>query len=180
MAEEKKKSKKLIVVHTGNGKGKTSAAMGMAFRTVAHGGKVAVIQFLKSKEDYKYGEQKLAEQLDNFDIFTMGAGFTWDVNDRETDIRTTRETWEKCKETVLSGEYSLVIWDEINYVIDYDYLDVQEVLEFLEQRPQVHIVLTGRNAKESVIEIADLVTEMKCIKHPYREQNIRAQKGIEW
>lgn len=177
----KKKDKSLIMVFTGDGKGKTSAALTMAFRTVAHGWKAAVVQFMKSSKDFKYGERIIAEKLDGLDFFTMGAGFTWNTNDRELDVRTTLETWEKCKECVLSGKYRLVIWDEINYVIDYGFLPINTVLEFLRKKPpKVHIVLTGRNAKPELIEIANLVTEMKEIKHPYKLEGIIAQKGVEY
>ncbi len=177
----KKKDKSLIIVFTGNGKGKTSAALLMAFRTVAHGWKAAVVQFLKSPRDFRYGEQMIAEKLPGLDFFMMGAGFTWNTNNRELDIKTTLETWEKCKSCVMSGTYRLVVWDEINYVIDYGFLPLQEVLDFLRQKPpKVHIVLTGRNAKPELIKIANLVTEMKEIKHPYKLEGIIAQKGIEY
>lgn len=176
-----KKDKALVIVFTGDGKGKTSAALLMAFRTVAHGWKAAVVQFLKSPKDFRYGEQIIAGRLDGLDFFMMGAGFTWNTNDRDLDVRTTRETWEKCKECVMSGKYRLVIWDEINYVIDYGFLPLTEVMEFLRKKPaKVHIVLTGRNAKPELIEMANLVTEMKEIKHPYKLEGIIAQKGIEY
>ena len=181
MTERKKKKKQnLIIVNTGEGKGKTTAAMGTAFRTLAHGGRVAVVQFLKSPDDYRYGERKLADRWENFDLFTMGAGFTWKTQDRDLDIRTTLKTWEKCKEIVRTGDYDLIIWDEINYVIDYGFLAEQEVLDFLPEAHSVHLILTGRNATEKIMAAADLVTEMKNVKHPFREQGIKAQKGIEW
>lgn len=177
----KKKDKSLVIVFTGNGKGKTSAALLMAFRTVAHGWKAAVVQFLKSPKDFRYGEQMIAEKLPGLDFFMMGAGFTWNTNNRDLDIQTTLDTWEKCKECVRSGQYRLVIWDEINYVIDYGFLPLQPVLDFLRSKPpNVHIVLTGRNAKPELIELANLVTEMKEIKHPYKLEGIIAQKGIEY
>lgn len=176
-----KKDKSLIIVFTGDGKGKTSAALMMAFRTVAHGWKAAVVQFMKSPKDFHYGEQMLSEKLPGLDFFMMGAGFTWNTNDRELDIRTTLETWEKCKSCVMSGDYRLVVWDEINYVIDYGFLPLADVLEFLKKKPpKVHICLTGRNAKPELIEMANLVTEMKDVKHPYRLEGIIAQKGIEY
>ncbi len=176
-----KTDKSLTIVFTGDGKGKTSAALAMAFRTVAHGWKAAVVQFLKSPKDFKYGEHVIARKLEGLDFFTMGAGFTWDTNNRDLDIRTTLETWETCKRCVLCGEYKLVIWDEINYVIDYGFLSVDPVLEFLRKKPpKVHICLTGRNARPEIIEIANLVTEMKEIKHPYKLEGIIAQKGIEY
>ncbi|MBI4178243.1 cob(I)yrinic acid a,c-diamide adenosyltransferase [bacterium] len=177
----KKKDKALVIVFTGNGKGKTSAALLMAFRTVAHGWKAAVVQFLKSPKDFRYGEQIIAEKLEGLDFFMMGAGFTWNTNNRELDIQTTLSTWEKCKECVLSGKYRLVVWDEINYVIDYGFLPLDAVLEFLKNKPpKVHIVLTGRNAKPELIDRANLVTEMKEIKHPYKLEGIIAQKGVEY
>lgn len=177
----KKKDKSLIIVFTGNGKGKTSAALLMAFRTVAHGWKAAVVQFLKSPKDFRYGEQIVAEKLPGLDFFMMGAGFTWNTNNRELDIKTTLETWEKCKSCVMSGAYRLVVWDEINYVIDYGFLPLRAVLDFLRQKPpKVHIVLTGRNARPELVKMANLVTEMKEIKHPYKLEGIIAQKGIEY
>ena len=176
-----KKDKSLVIVFTGHGKGKTSAALLCAFRTVAHGWKAAVVQFLKSPRDFRYGEQIIAEKLPGLDFFMMGAGFTWNTNNRDLDVRTTRKTWEKCKECVMSGKYRIVIWDEINYVIDYGFLPLDPVLEFLKQKPpKVHICLTGRNAKPEIVEIANLVTEMKEVKHPYKLEGIIAQKGIEY
>ncbi len=173
------KTKKLIIVHTGEGKGKTTAALGMVMRTLAHGWHAAIVQFIKSAEDYKYGEAKLAEQMEQLDIFTMGDGFTWNNPDKEKNIRTALETWEKCKEVTLSGKYRLVVWDEINYAIHYGFLDEQLVLDFLQQSLDLHIVMTGRYAKPSIMEIADLVTEMTNVKHPY-QAGIKAQKGVDW
>lgn len=174
------KKKSLIIVHTGDGKGKTTAAMGMVFRMVAHGWRAAVIQFIKSSDKYRYGEQILAEQMPLLDVFTLGKGFTW-TNDEETNRRSVLSAWEKSKEAILSGKYHMVVLDEINNVIDYGFLEEESVLALLDQKPKhVHLVLTGRNAKASIIEKADLVTEMQCVKHPYKEQGIVAQKGIEW
>ncbi len=175
-----RKSKALIIVHTGDGKGKTTAAMGIALRMLAHGSKVALVQFMKSPSDYKYGEQKISKVIPDLDVFTMGAGFTWDTKNRDLDIKTSLETWEKCKEVCRSGKYELVIWDEINYVIDFGFLDEKEILAFLDKKPLPHIILTGRNASSKIIKAADLVTEMANIKHPYKDQGIKAQKGIEW
>jgi cob(I)alamin adenosyltransferase len=170
----------LIIVHTGNGKGKTSAALGMALRTVAHGWKVAIVQFIKKEDEFDYGEHRIKNVLPGWDIFPMGAGFTWNTKDKELDIRTTLNGWEKCKETAFSGEYQLVIFDEINYVIDYEYLSLDPVLEFLRNKPHaLNVVLTGRNARPEIIDIADLVTEMKEIKHPFKK-GIRARKGLEF
>ncbi|MGK5094854.1 cob(I)yrinic acid a,c-diamide adenosyltransferase [Deltaproteobacteria bacterium TL4] len=180
MSEKQSQRKKLIMIHTGDGKGKTTAAVGMAMRTVAHGWKAAMVQFLKSPGDYQYGERKLSEQLEGFEVFTMGAGFTWETQNRELDLQTTGETWEKCKAVTLCGKYRLVIWDEINYVLNLGLLDEKEVIAFLKRPLKVHLVLTGRKAPSALMEIADLVTEMKAVKHPYRQQGIKAQKGIEW
>jgi len=173
--------KSLIIVHSGNGKGKTTAALGLIMRTIAHGGKAAMVQFMKSPKDFKYAERKLADSIENFDIFIMGAGFTWNTEDRALDIRTTQETWKKAVEIMESRKYDLVVLDEINYVIDYEFLDVNEVVGFLRQKPKkLHVVLTGRNAKAEVIELADLVTDMVNIKHPYATRGLLAQKGIDW
>ena len=179
-AEQRAKKKGLIIVHTGNGKGKTSAALGVAFRAAGNRMKVAIIQFIKGK--WKYGELESARQLKNpIEIHQMGEGFTWDTNNPARDIEKTRLAWELCKEKMMSGKYEVVIFDEINYVIDYHYLNVKEVIEALKQKPPlVHVILTGRNAKPELIEIADLVTEMKEIKHPFKEQGILAQRGIEF
>ena len=183
---KKKKQKEvenkfLTIIHTGDGKGKTTAALGMLMRMVAHGWRVAMVQFMKNPDTFKYAENKLKDQFDNLDVFTMGAGFTWDTKDRTLDIQTTLKTWDKAKEIMLSGQYRMVVLDEINYVIDYEFLKERNVIDFLQKRPKnFHLVLTGRNATQRLIQMADLVTEMKNIKHPYQEKNILAQKGIEW
>ena len=178
--EQRAKKKGLIIVHTGDGKGKTTAALGIAFRAAGNGMRVAVIQFIKGK--WRYGELEAAKQLKTpIEIYPMGEGFTWDTQNRTRDIEMTKKAWTLCKEKMLSGEYAVVIFDEINYVIDYDYLDVNEVIAALKQKPEsVHVILTGRNAKPSLIEIADLVTEMREIKHPFKERGILAQRGIEY
>ena len=179
-ADQKAKKKGLIIVHTGDGKGKTTAALGMAFRAAGTGMRVAIVQFIKGK--WKYGELEAARQLKTpIEIYPMGEGFTWDTQNRDRDIEITRKAWALCKEKMLSGRYGIVVFDEINYVIDYDYLNAAEVVQALKQRPsQVHVVLTGRNAKPELIEAADLVTEMREIKHPFKEQGILAQRGIEY
>jgi len=178
--EQRSQKKGLIIVHTGDGKGKTTAALGVAFRAAGNGMRVSIIQFIKGK--WKYGELESAKQLKTpIEIYPMGEGFTWDTKNRERDIEVTQKAWVFCKEKMMSGKYDLVIFDEINYVIDYDYLDLKEVLEALKKKPKmVHVILTGRNAKPELIELADLVTEMREIKHPFKEQGILAQKGIEF
>jgi len=178
--DQREKKKGLIIVHTGDGKGKTTAALGVVFRAAGSGMKTAVVQFIKGK--WKYGELKAAKQVTPpVEIYPMGEGFTWDTQNRARDIEKTREAWELCKEKVKSGKYDVVVFDEINYVIDYNYLPVAEVVSFLRQKPEmVHVILTGRNAKQELIDAADLVTEMREIKHPFKEQGILAQRGIEF
>ncbi len=167
--EQKAKKKGLIIINTGDGKGKTSAALGVAFRAAGNNMRVSIIQFIKGK--WKYGELESANQLKTpIEILPMGEGFTWDTKNRERDIEMTEKAWSVCKEKMMSGKYDVVVFDEINYVIDYNYLDVKKVLEALKKKPEmVHVILTGRNAKKELIEIADLVTEMKEIKHPFND-----------
>lgn len=173
--------KSLVMVHTVKGKGKTSAALGVTLRMLAHGKKVAMVQFMKNPNDFRYAEQKLADVFPHFEIYTMGAGFTWNTEDRELDIRTTRETWEKAIELIQSGKFDLVVLDEINYVISYGLLEESLVLGMLKNKPaHLHLILTGRDASQALIEAADMVTEMTDVKHHYAGRGISAQKGIEW
>ncbi len=178
--EQKAKKKGLIIVHTGDGKGKTTAALGIAFRAAGGGMKVAMIQFIKG--NWKYGELESAKQLKTpIEVDQMGEGFTWDTKDRARDTEMVQKAWALCKEKMMNGKYAVVIFDEINYAIDYDYLDVNEVVAVLKQKPEmVHVILTGRNAKPELIAVADLATEMREIKHPFKEQGILAQRGIEF
>lgn len=174
----RQKKKGLIIVNTGNGKGKTTAALGVALRACGYGMKVMMIQFFKGK--WKYGELRSAPKLGTFDIQPMGHGFTWESKDIEIDKRMIREAWKATQEKILSGKYEIVILDEINYAMGYGFLPVEEIVEFLKSKPaMLHVILTGRNAKPEVVEIADLVTEMKEVKHPF-QQGICAQKGIEF
>ncbi|MBI4550433.1 MAG: cob(I)yrinic acid a,c-diamide adenosyltransferase [Candidatus Omnitrophica bacterium] len=177
--DAKRIKKGLIMVHTGDGKGKTSAALGMAMRCVGNHMKVMMVQFIKGA--WKYGELAAAERLAPWlEIRPMGEGFTWDTKDRERDIEMTARAWEFGREKMMSGEYAMVIFDEINYVIDYQYLDPAKVIVALRDKPaDVHVILTGRNAHPGIVEIADLVTEMKEVKHPFK-QGILAQKGVEF
>ena len=170
----------MIIVHTGDGKGKTTAALGVAFRAAGNKMRVSIIQFIKGK--WNYGELESAKQLKTpIEILPMGEGFTWDTKNRARDIEMTQKAWKVCKEKMMSEEYDVVVFDEINYVIDYGYLDVREVVDALRKKPStVHVILTGRNARPELIEIADLVTEMKEIKHPFKDQGILAQRGIEF
>lgn len=173
------RKKGLIIVHTGEGKGKTTAALGIAFRAIGSGFKIFMGQFIKGSRHY--GELVTAEMLKEFiEIVPMGEGFTWETKSRKRDTQKAHEAWALFREKILSGQYQIVILDEINYVIDYGYLDVDEVVEVLRQKPQeLHVILTGRNAHPKVVEIADLVTEMRKVKHPY-DQGIAAQRGIEF
>lgn len=167
----------LIIVNTGDGKGKTTAALGLAMRAVGAGLRVVMIQFIKGL--WKTGEQVSAKNL-GFELRPMGEGFTWITQDRERDIAKAEAAWEYGKSCMSSGHYDLVILDEINIALDYDYLNLSDVLETLSHRSKdLHVALTGRRAKAELLEIADLATEMREIKHPFK-QGIKAQKGIEF
>ncbi len=175
----KQKKEGLIIVHTGNGKGKTTAALGLAFRSVGQKMKVLMVQFIKGK--WRYGEVEAAKLLKkSLEIYPMGEGFTWDTLNRERDIQKAREAFEFGLNKIKEGNYDMLIFDEINYVTSYGYLPVEEVIAFLKNKPKkLHVVLTGRDADPRIIEIADMVTEMKEIKHPYKK-GVKAQKGIEF
>src|SRR3954465_14203998 len=174
-----KRRRGLIIVNTGDGKGKTTAAIGLAFRALGSGFKVFMVQFIKGKG--KTGEKRMADKLaPDFEIRPMGDGFTWDTKNPAQDIATTLRIWEVGKEAIASGRYDLVILDEINVVMKLGYLDPGPVVEFLKARnPRQHVVLTGRGAPPSIIEAADLVSEGVPIKHPYKP-GIKAQRGIEF
>ncbi|WP_339631700.1 cob(I)yrinic acid a,c-diamide adenosyltransferase [uncultured Sneathiella sp.] len=176
--------KGLLIVHTGKGKGKSTAAFGLAARAIGNDMRVGVVQYVKGK--WETGERKVLEAFpDQIDIHTMGEGFTWETQDRERDIRAAEKAWEKSKEMIEASRgdnpaYDMVILDELNIVLRYDSLPLGEVIEFLKNKPEkLHVVVTGRNAKEELIEIADLVTEMTQIKHPFRS-GVKAQVGIEF
>ncbi len=173
--------KGLIIVHTGAGKGKSSSGFGMILRCIAHDMPCAVVQFIKGAWDT--GERRLITEhfTDICQFYAMGEGFTWETQDKARDIAAARAGWEKAKELIRDPKIRLVLLDEINIALRYDYLDLVEVLAFLaeEKPPLTHVVLTGRNAKEGLIEAADLVTEMTLIKHPFRA-GIKAQPGVEF
>jgi cob(I)alamin adenosyltransferase len=173
--------KGLIIVHTGAGKGKSSSAFGMIVRCVAHGFPCAVVQFIKGAWDT--GERRMLTRHfgDLCQFHAMGEGFTWETQDRARDIAAARAGWEKAKELILDQNLRMVVLDEINIALRYDYLDIAEVVDFLttQKPPMTHVVLTGRNAKDELIEIADLVTEMTLVKHPFRS-GIKAQAGVEF
>jgi cob(I)alamin adenosyltransferase len=172
--------KGLLIVHTGKGKGKSTAAFGMVFRMLGHGEKVAIVQFVKGK--WQTGERAALEKFgDQVSINTMGEGFTWETQSRQRDLAAARAAWDRAKALIKSGDYRLVLLDELNIVLRYDYLPIDEIVAFLrDEKPEdVHVVVTGRNAKDELIEIADLVTEMEMIKHPFRS-GVKAQMGIEF
>ncbi len=178
--EERNKEKGLIIVFTGEGKGKTTAALGMALRTLGHGEKVAIIQFIKG--GWTPGESIALENFnESLKWHALGGGFTWETQDRVKDKELTKNAWEKAISYILDSKYKLVILDEINIAIKLGYLQINEVINLINKRPKLnHIVLTGRGAREEILQEADLVTEMTLIKHPFREQGIKAQKGIEY
>ena len=172
--------KGLIIVHTGSGKGKTSAAFGMAIRAIGHGMKVGIVQIVKGS--MTTGERIVFDRFPEVAEFKpMGEGFTWDTQDRSRDIAVARTAWEEVKRMTADPSYAMVIADELNIVLRYDYLPTDEVLEMLRAKPAMtHVVITGRNAPQSLLDAADLVTEMTLVKHPFREQNVKAQAGIEF
>jgi cob(I)alamin adenosyltransferase len=176
----------LVLVVTGNGKGKTTSALGLAFRALGNGLRVFVVQYIKGK--WKTGEKKFADLLRShadhlgidLEVRPMGDGFTWVTQNREQDVATTRQIWEVSKEAIASGRYDLVILDEINVVMKLGYLDPQEVVAFLKARdPDLHVVLTGRGAPPEVCEFADTVSEIAAVKHHYKA-GVKAQQGIEF
>ncbi|MEM8870675.1 MAG: cob(I)yrinic acid a,c-diamide adenosyltransferase [Pseudomonadota bacterium] len=173
--------KGLIIVHTGKGKGKSSAAFGMIFRCIAHGFPTAVVQFIKG--GMSTGERDLITSRfsDLCQFHTMGEGFTWETQDRSRDIEMAQAAWQRAQELILDPTNRMVLLDEINIALRYDYLDINEVVAFLgaKKPPMTHVVLTGRNAKDALIEIADLVTEMELVKHPFRS-GVKAQAGVEF
>ncbi|MDS9468235.1 cob(I)yrinic acid a,c-diamide adenosyltransferase [Paracoccus sp. MBLB3053] len=181
MMKTKTGEKGLVIVHTGPGKGKSSSGFGMVMRCIAHGMPCAVVQFIKGDRDT--GEKSFLR--DRFPtecrFFVSGEGFTWETQDRDRDIAAARNGWRIAKEQILDPEIRFVLLDEINIALRYDYLDLHEVIDFLvNEKPEMtHVCLTGRNAKPELIEIADLVTEMTLVKHPFRA-GIKAQIGVEF
>jgi len=169
----------LIIVHTGTGKGKTTASLGMACRMIGHGMKVSIIQFIKGA--MHTGEASVFEAFpDLVEMRPLGEGFTWDTQDKARDIAKVREAWEAAKARIMDPEWRMVICDELNIALRYDYLPLEEVLQVLADKPaDTHVVITGRNAKPELIEVADLVTEMTMVKHPFRS-GVKAQAGVEF
>jgi len=175
----KTEEKGLLIVHTGKGKGKSTAAFGMVFRAIGHGFRVGIVQFVKGA--WGTGERDVLERFpEQVTIRAMGEGFTWDTQDRQRDIAAARAAWDLAKAMIADPDYDMVLLDELNIVLRYDYLPLDEVLAVLKDKPaDLHVIVTGRNAKDELIEIADLVTEMTEIKHPFRA-GVKAQKGIEF
>ena len=176
--------KGLLIVHTGKGKGKSTAAFGLVVRAVGNGMKIGVVQYVKGK--WQTGERGVLEKFpEQVEIRTMGEGFTWETQDRARDIQAARNAWEVSKQMIEASrgddpEFDMVLLDELNIVLRYGYLDLQEVVEFLSGKPEMlHVIVTGRNAKPELVEAADLVTEMTMVKHPFRA-GVKAQKGIEF
>jgi cob(I)alamin adenosyltransferase len=179
MLATKTEERGLLIVHTGTGKGKSTAAFGIVMRALGHGMRIGIVQFVKGA--WETGERKVLE--DYADLVTcraMGEGFTWDTQDRARDIAAARAAWETAKAMIADPQYQLILLDELNIVLRYDYLPLDEVIATLKVKPRdLHVIVTGRNAKPELIEIADLVTEMTMVKHPFRA-GVKAQKGIEF
>ena len=169
----------LLIVHTGKGKGKSTAAFGLVLRALGHGMRIGIVQFVKGA--WQTGERHvLARFPDLVTMHAMGEGFTWETQDRQRDIAAARAAWDKAKAMIADPAYKLILLDELNIVLRYDYLPVAEVVAALTARPRdLHVVVTGRNARDELIEAADLVTEMTMIKHPFRS-GVKAQAGIEF
>lgn len=177
---ERSLEKGLIIVHTGNGKGKTTAALGMVLRSLGHGYKVAIVQFIKGAWEpaEKAAFSKWPDQLQ---FHALGEGFTWETQDRDRDIQKAQDAWELSRSLIADPDIKLVLLDEVNIAMKLGYLPVETVIAGLEDKPEdSHVILTGRGAPQSLIERADLVTEMTLIKHPFREQGVKAQPGIEF
>ncbi len=177
----RKTKKGLLIVFTGNGKGKTTASLGMALRTIGHGYKVAIIQFIKG--GWTTGEENAFKNMSsNVAWHSLGEGFTWETQDRIRDEKLVQEAWQLAKKYIHNESYKLIILDEINIATKLGYLDPEEIITFLKSlnNRKNHIVLTGRGASDSIINYADLVTEMKLIRHPFKEQGIKAQKCVEF
>lgn len=177
---ERTVQKGLIIVHTGNGKGKTTAALGMVMRSLGHGFKVAIVQFIKGA--WEPAEKAVLERwADQLTFQAMGEGFTWETQDRDRDTQKATEAWETALTYIRNPEYKTVLLDEVNIALKHGFLSTDQVLAGLAEKPeQTHVILTGRGAPQALIDQADLVTEMKMVKHPFREQGVKAQPGIEF
>lgn len=178
--EAASQEKGLIIVNTGNGKGKTTAALGMVLRSLGHGYKVAIVQFIKGA--WEPAEKAvLSRWADQLEFQAMGEGFTWETQDKERDIQKANQAWQQAVNYICNPDFKLILLDEINVALKLGFLSVDDVLAGLEQKPpDSHVILTGRGAPAALIERADLVTEMTLVKHPFREQGVKAQPGIEF
>jgi cob(I)alamin adenosyltransferase len=171
--------KGLLIVNTGTGKGKSTAAFGMGLRAVGHGMQLGVVQFIKGAMDT--AEREIFKRFDNVDFRAMGDGFTWLTQDRERDVATAEKAWAEAERMLADPRYDMIILDELNIILKYGYLDLQRVLGALgNRREMLHVIVTGRHAPEALIEMADLVSDIRPIKHPYKEQGVKAQKGVEF
>ena len=171
--------KGLLIVFTGNGKGKTTAALGMALRAAGHGMKTLILQFIKGA--WPYGELEAFERFPEITIKPLGTGFTWKKESMEEDRKLAEKGWQQAADEIQKADYDMIILDELNYVLSYGLLPPEPVLEALGNRPPgLHVVVTGRNASEELVRLADLVTEMSLVKHPFHDQGVKAQKGIEF
>ncbi len=175
----KTKEKGLLIVHTGKGKGKTTAAMGLVMRALGHGQRVGIVQFVKGK--WETGERAVLEKFaDQISIAVMGEGFSWDSQDRQRDITAAKAAWTKAQEMIADPSYDLILLDELNIVLRYDHLPIDDVVAGLTaRRSDLHFIVTGRNAKLKLIEVADMVTDMTMVKHHFRD-DVKAQVGIEF
>ncbi|MEA5447674.1 cob(I)yrinic acid a,c-diamide adenosyltransferase [Leptolyngbya sp. CCNP1308] len=172
--------KGLVIINTGNGKGKTTAALGMVLRSLGHGYRVAIVQFIKGA--WEPAEKAVLERFgDQLSFHAMGEGFTWDTQDRDRDTQTAQTAWETALSYIRNPEYKTVLLDEVNIALKHGFLSVDQVVTGLAEKPEMtHVILTGRGAPQALIDQADLVTEMTLVKHPFREQGIKAQPGIEF
>ena len=177
---ERDRKKGLIIVHTGNGKGKTTAALGMVMRSLGHGFRVTVIQFIKGA--WEPAEKAVLEKWpDQLEFYAMGEGFTWETQNRERDTKMAQKAWAKAVEAIKNPDINVTLLDEVNIALKLGYVSIEQVLDGLAQKPEEsHVILTGRGAPAELIEKADLVTEMTLVKHPFKEQGIKAQPGIEF
>lgn len=170
--------KGVLLVLTGPGKGKSSSGFGMVARALGHGMKVGVVQFIKGK--FSTGEDAFFRDLPNVDYHVMGEGYTWDTQDREKDVEAAEAAWEIASKMLKDPSYDMVLLDELNIALRYEYLELDRILDDLHERPEMqHVTVTGRYAPKELIELADTVTEMKVVKHAFKDQGIKAQKGVE-
>ncbi|MEQ6886231.1 cob(I)yrinic acid a,c-diamide adenosyltransferase [Salicola sp. Rm-C-2C1-2] len=172
------KDQGVLLVTTGNGKGKSSSGFGMAARALGHGMKVGIVQFIKGK--MQTGEERFFRDQPNVDYHVMGQGYTWDTQDREQDVEAAENAWKEVQRMLQDDSYGLILLDELNIALRYEYLDLDQVLDDLQNRPEMqHVVITGRNAPKELIELADTVTDMQIVKHAFKDLGVRAQKGVE-